>query len=1164
MHPLVAEFRRYLLKAQPNIKELDPKQIEAMNNLAEGHSNLVVMPTGSGKTLIPEFAIWQVLKAHSPKHPVRMIYTLPLVAVLGEKFKKFQERYGANNVGLMTGQETQNPDAPILLMTTEVWNMILSSPHDEQLIISGGKEEWRENLKLIQSARFVTLDEIHFLSNPDRGTVWESATTLAPPWMQSIYMSASVGNPEEIQGWLNELREQNRKRKTILPELNSPPAHLQGTPGLKENREVKFVQSFERSVPQRKLLLHLTKHNDPALIEIFQRQSNDDKLQTKLHKAHARIQALDVSLTEKLSLRDELIRLQDIFFKAHDSSELTTMRQEILKIDQEIGVARDRFNLESRRNEDRLLLKAQVEKAKKEQERKKRILRREMATGTTDSQAQAQRELHTLEQAIKRLQQEEYLRSDEKSQLERLLVNLKNQRRAASKDLVKQQKDGTAETQEKARRELEAKEQAFNELNTKLESMKKAGITSAHTSAGDHEATETIEPGLREATRQLESLQQERERLDRKFQAASSVLNRRWFSELAQSWSPRFSYETPPTLPQLDADIRNVQQEFEKAQQSLKTTQGQDWEYRFAREQRLLNLYQEALHNLMEKGKNPYGSYTSGQRREITRLLENVARQDARVETLKQRKELEENLPPVTKSFRDALRVATAMPAFDVSKVVKLLQNPPEAISKQSMTPALFVLYSRDKCKRLAEKLVSQLPETTLSDPSAYKTAQQTDGMLPLITEEERRYIENTIEKYIEKYPSLRITRTKKTKTPDGYKEEAVPHQSELLDWLRKGVAIHHRGLLPSERKLVEELLEAGKLKVVFGTDTLTVGLDSPFRTVVQWDVNRIGKLIDAADIVQTAGRAGRKGRHTECFYILPYFQNGAPASTFAEKLANYIDLITGSPEPIESQLDVSTYQILNLLSHHKPAVVEELIRRSLAAYQEKIRKNRDLSATSGPPQLETSVTSDLIQMFGNTQKCLNQLGFLERNGKLPVLGKIAAKIPGDNHLLIAKALQDGLFQTLTPENLAVLLSSLVTEPEQANALSHTIQRAQSPDEAQFYDTLEKLTELDKIMQRRVDTGTERNLPVPFINLDHSHMMRNWFLRKDLVALQRYNTRGDFFNVLKRTDNLISHILETLPYLEGTDLEKSTFQQSLQTVRKKIVSNEIRRMKSSS
>ena len=158
---------------------LDGFQREAIATLLQGESAMVAAPTGTGKTVVAEFAIYDAFKRTG-----RVFYTTPIKALSNQKYRDLRGVYG-DEVGLLTGDVSENRDARVVVMTTEVLrNMLLQTPWD------------------LDPVDCVIFDEIHYLADPERGTTWEEAIILCPDHVRLVCLSATVANAPEIAAWI--------------------------------------------------------------------------------------------------------------------------------------------------------------------------------------------------------------------------------------------------------------------------------------------------------------------------------------------------------------------------------------------------------------------------------------------------------------------------------------------------------------------------------------------------------------------------------------------------------------------------------------------------------------------------------------------------------------------------------------------------------------------------------------------------------------------------------------------------------------------------------------------------------------------------------------------------------------------------------------------------
>ena len=164
--------------------DLDPFQNKAVTSLSKGGSVLVVAPTGSGKTVVAEYGMFRALTGGG-----KAFYTTPLKALSNQKFRDFRAQYGPQGVGLLTGDNSINSSAPLVVMTTEVLrNMIY------------------EASPLLDQLSLVVLDECHYIHDTYRGAVWEEIIINLPTSVKLVALSATVSNAGELGEWMDQVR----------------------------------------------------------------------------------------------------------------------------------------------------------------------------------------------------------------------------------------------------------------------------------------------------------------------------------------------------------------------------------------------------------------------------------------------------------------------------------------------------------------------------------------------------------------------------------------------------------------------------------------------------------------------------------------------------------------------------------------------------------------------------------------------------------------------------------------------------------------------------------------------------------------------------------------------------------------------------------------------
>src|SRR6266849_10416433 len=174
---------------------LDAFQLEAIAHLAGGQSVMVAAPTGTGKTMVAEYAIWR-----AQQRKQRVIYTTPLKALSNQKYRDLRNIYGFNAVGLVTGDIVEHSSASIVIMTTEVYRNILLEEGGDRLARG-------ENIvpSSLADVGYVIFDELHYLSDISRGPVWEEAIICSPHTVQLVGLSATVSNAQDLADWISRI-----------------------------------------------------------------------------------------------------------------------------------------------------------------------------------------------------------------------------------------------------------------------------------------------------------------------------------------------------------------------------------------------------------------------------------------------------------------------------------------------------------------------------------------------------------------------------------------------------------------------------------------------------------------------------------------------------------------------------------------------------------------------------------------------------------------------------------------------------------------------------------------------------------------------------------------------------------------------------------------------
>ena len=256
--------------------ELDDFQREACRSLEAGHGVLVAAPTGAGKTIVGEFAIFLALEQGG-----KCFYTTPIKALSNQKYRELVSTYGDDRIGLLTGDISINGDAPIVIMTTEVLRNMLYAGSDT-----------------LSGLLHVVMDEVHYLADRERGAVWEEVILHLPESVTVTALSATVSNAEEFGEWLQAVRGQT----DIIVEEHRPVPLWQHVAV-----QNKLLDLF-RDVDQREV--------NPELLRVGRDQARREQFEDRRRGRPGRTQPLRTDVIERLDGAGLLPAITFIFSRA--------------------------------------------------------------------------------------------------------------------------------------------------------------------------------------------------------------------------------------------------------------------------------------------------------------------------------------------------------------------------------------------------------------------------------------------------------------------------------------------------------------------------------------------------------------------------------------------------------------------------------------------------------------------------------------------------------------------------------------------------------------------------------------------------------------------------------------------------------------------------------
>jgi len=253
----------------------------AIEAIVEGHHVLVTAHTGSGKTLPAEFAI-----QYFTQQQKKVIYTSPIKALSNQKFYEFTNKYPEISFGLFTGDIKTNPNADVLIMTTEIlMNYLFSQTQNKE----ESKDSLQFQIDIENELACVVFDEVHYINDAHRGQTWEQTILMLPKQIQMVMLSATIDNPEGFARWTkrSDCKRSDINKEVYLASTNHrvvPLTHyafLTNTESIFKHEKNKEVQKRIRDTVNRLLVLQSAKgeFNEKTIHEINHIQSIFDKNQ---------------------------------------------------------------------------------------------------------------------------------------------------------------------------------------------------------------------------------------------------------------------------------------------------------------------------------------------------------------------------------------------------------------------------------------------------------------------------------------------------------------------------------------------------------------------------------------------------------------------------------------------------------------------------------------------------------------------------------------------------------------------------------------------------------------------------------------------------------------------------------------------------------------------
>ena len=265
--------------------ELHIFQKYAIEAIVEGHHVLICAPTGTGKTLPGEFSI-----QHFVEKGKKVIYTCPIKSLSNEKFHSFTKKYQHISVGIITGDIRCNPDASVIIMTTEI---LLNKLYQLKSGAKNGNNSTSFEMDIETELGCVVFDEVHFIGDENRGHIWEQAIMMLPKHIQMIGLSATLDKPERFAQWI-----ENR---------GSSVSDSKGVSVSNRDKIVYLTKKYIRPVP----LIHYSFITATGVGKVFKDKSLQEEIKRSIDKPFVIQDANNVFNDQHYSTMNKMLDLFD-------------------------------------------------------------------------------------------------------------------------------------------------------------------------------------------------------------------------------------------------------------------------------------------------------------------------------------------------------------------------------------------------------------------------------------------------------------------------------------------------------------------------------------------------------------------------------------------------------------------------------------------------------------------------------------------------------------------------------------------------------------------------------------------------------------------------------------------------------------------------------------